>query len=100
MALTAVQENQLVELLNYFSGLSDIGANSTGVLAALGYGDVVVTDLPTAGAYNLSDVFYLAQGGLDTKTSIQDFATYVAASVSGGLPVGITDAELFFVSQS
>lgn len=100
MALTAVQEGQVVDLLNYFSGLLDIGASSTDVLSALGYGDVVVTDLPSAGTYNASDVFYLAQQGQDVKTSILDFATFVAAYVSGGIEIGVTDDQLYFMSQS
>lgn len=100
MALTSVQEGQIVELLNYFSGLMDIGAQSSDVMAALGYGDVVVTDLPSAGTYDPSDVLYLAQNGQDVKTSITDLATYVAAAVSGGIEIGVTDAELYFMSQS
>lgn len=100
MALTAVQEGQIAELLNYFSGLLDVGQNSSGVLAALGYGDVIVTDLPSAGTYSPSDVLYLAQNGQDVKTSITDLATYVAAAVSGGIPVGVTPEELYFMSQS
>lgn len=100
MALTAVEEGQLRDLLQYFSGLADIGAASDDVMAALGYGEVVVTDLPSAGTYNPSDVFYLAQAGQDVKTSITDFATYVAAAVTGGIPIGVTAEELYFMSQS
>jgi len=100
MALTAVEEGQLRDLLQYFSGLADVGAASADVMAALGYGEVVVTDLPSASTYSPGDVFYLAQSGTDVKTSITDFATYVAAAVSGGIPIGITDFDLYFVSQS
>lgn len=100
MALTPVQEGQIVDLLAYFSGLLDIGAQSSDVMAALGYGDVVVTDLPTAATYGPSDVLYLAQNGLDVKTSILDIATYVAALVSGGIEIGVTDDKLYFMSQS
>jgi hypothetical protein len=100
MALTAVQEGQITDLLAFFSGLMDVGSQASDVMAALGYGDVVVTDLPSAGTYNPSDVIYLAQNGQDVKTSITDLATYIAAAVSGGIPIGITDFDLYFVSQS
>lgn len=100
MALTAVEEGRLRDLLANYTGLNEIGEASSDVLAALGYGDVVVTDLPSAGTYNPGDVLYLAQNGQDVKTSITDLATYVAAAVSGGIPIGITDFDLYFVSQS
>lgn len=100
MALTAVEEGRIRDLLANYTGLNEIGAVSSDVLAALGYGDVVVTDLPSAGTYNPGDVIYLAQNGQDVKTSITDFATYVALAVSGGIPIGVTAEELYFMSQS
>lgn len=102
MALSALEEGQLRDLLQYFSGLSDVGASAADVMAALGYGEVVVTDLPSAANFNPADVFYLAQNGEDVKASVTAFATYVANVVSGGIviPLSIGDDELYFVGQS
>ena len=77
MALTPVQEGQIIDILQYYSETLDLGQAATDILAALGFGDVRVIDLPTASPLNATDVFYVAQLGADVKATIDQFAQFV-----------------------
>lgn len=77
MALTPVEEGQVRDILTYYSGLLDLGADSAAIEAALGYGDVRVIDLPDASELNAADVMYIAQTGSDVKATAQQFGQFV-----------------------
>ena len=76
MALTPTQEAQIIDILGFYSETLDLGAAATSILAALGYGDVRVIDLPTASPLNGTETFYVAQASADVKATIQQFAQY------------------------
>lgn len=76
MALTPQQEQQVIEILNRYSAVLDIADASTDILAALGYGDTRVIDLPGANPLASNDVFYVAQTNTDVKATIQQFAQF------------------------
>lgn len=76
MALTTTEENQIRDILVYYSETLDLAGASTAILAALGYGDVRVIDLPTASPLNGTETFYVAQLSADVKATIQQFAQY------------------------
>lgn len=112
MALTAQQEQQLIEILGYKSQLLDLGSDATEIEAALGYGDVRVIDLPTANPLATSDVMYIAQSGVDVKATVQQFSkfvydTYVAPALASALAAQQTEinnaldpANSYFIGQS
>ena len=85
MALTPEQEGQIADLLTNYNGLLDISNSSADILAALGYGDVMVTDLPAATALAANDFFYLAKSGQDVKASIQQLADFVVTIFNGAV---------------
>lgn len=76
MSLTPTQEAQIIDILGFYSETLDLGAAATQILAALGYGDVRVIDLPTAAPLNGTETFYVAQTAADVKATIQQFAQY------------------------
>ena len=76
MALTSVEEGQIRDILVRYSETLDIAAASTDILAALGYGDVRVVDLPNATALNGTETFYVAQLSDDVKATIQQFSQF------------------------
>lgn len=80
MALTPVQENQLLELLNYFEELKALGADSSLIIQELGALDTVVPALPFASAVADSDVIYLAQADQDSKLTILQMKSLFASS--------------------
>lgn len=85
MALTATEEGQIRDILANYNGVLDLSNSSTQILAALGYGDVMVTDLPAATALAAADVFYLAKSGQDVKASIQQLADFVVTIFNGAV---------------
>jgi hypothetical protein len=85
MALTPVEEGQIRDILQNYNGIQDLSQASSEILAALGYGDVMVTSLPQATALAADDVFYLAKTGSDVKASIQQLADFVATIFNGAV---------------
>lgn len=90
MALTAEEEQKLKDILAFYSPILDLGAKSTEIDAALGYGDVRVVDLPTASPLTANDVMYLAQIGVDVKATVQQFGqfafdTFIAPALAAAL---------------
>jgi len=83
MALTPTEEGQIRDILVNFDGVLDISQASSAILAALGYGDVMVTALPDASTLTADDVLYVAQSGADVKAKIQQIAEYVSTLISG-----------------
>lgn len=103
MALTAQQEQQVIEILAVYSQTLDLAAASTDILMALGYDDVRVVDLPNAVALQAADVFYLAQNSNDVKGSIQQLSNFVVAQVlpilQGQIAAGLADNKFYFFGQ-
>lgn len=90
MALTPQQEQQVKDLLAFYSPILDLSAKSVEIDAALGYGDVRVVDLPLASPLTANDVLYLAQVGIDVKATIQQvgqfaFDTFIAPALAVAL---------------
>lgn len=90
MALTPQQEQQVIQILNRYSAVLDMADASTEILAALGYGDTRVIDLPNASPLNANDVFYVAQTDTDVKATMQQFAqfafdTFIAPALAAAL---------------
>lgn len=100
MALTTLEETQLRELLVYFEGLGDVGAEASALIASLLAGDVIVTDLPLADPINPTDVLYLAQQGQDVKATAQQFGEFVLANMpSVPLADPLEPGDIVFVTQ-
>lgn len=85
MALTPVEEGQIRDILANYNGILDISQASSEILAALGYGDVMITSLPQATALAASDVFYLAKTGSDVQATIQQLADFVVTIFNGAV---------------
>lgn len=103
MALTPQQEQQIANLLSNYSGIQDLADSSTQILAALGYDDVRVIDLPSALALQANDMFYLAQNSQDVKATIQQLSNFVVAeilpSLQSQIQSGLADNKFYFFGQ-
>ena len=90
MALTIQQEDQLKEFLGKFTETMDLASSSPDILAALGYGDTRVIDLPSANPLTSGDSFYVVQANTDVQATMQQFAqfaydTFVAPALAAAL---------------
>lgn len=98
MALTALEESQLRQLLLNFEGLDDVGADSAALLASLLAGDVIVTDLPAANPLAAPDVLYVAQSGADVKATIQQLGDFIL-SIIPVPPIPYDRTRIYYMSQ-
>lgn len=99
MALTAVQEAQVKELLMKFPDLLEIANSGYAITNALAYGDVRVVDLDPTTALNTNDVFYVAQNGADVKVTFQQIADYIAAIINPSVEAAVSDAKFYYFGQ-
>lgn len=103
MALTPTEEGQIRDILAEYSEVLDLAAASTAILAALGYSDVRVIDLPSALTLQAADMFYLAQSGADTKATIQQLSDFVVAEIlpflQAQIAAGLADNKFYFFGQ-
>lgn len=85
MALTPTEEGQIRDILVNYNGIQDLAQASSDILAALGYGDVMITSLPLATALEANDVLYLAKQGADVQATVQQLADFVATIFNGAV---------------
>lgn len=99
MALTAVQEAQVKELLLKFPSLENLVESEPDIIDALGYGDVRVVDLDPSIGLNPEDVFYCAQALADVKVTWQQMVDYLSSLLTPIIEAAVSDAKFYYFGQ-